>query len=171
MCLGLLTTPNKACITGVRLIRRKADSADESLMADLVVDASGRDSRTPVWLEGLGYQRPVEETVKIGITYTSCHYRRRPEHIPGVNGLFVDASLDHRQTGALLSQEGGCWILTVAGYLGEQAPADHHAGLLEYTRRMASPAIYHVLKDAEPQHEPVIHKIPSNLRRRYERLA
>lgn len=167
--LGLLATPDRARVTGVRLIRRKAGSAEESLSADLVVDASGRGSRSPAWLEGLGYERPAEEAVKIGVTYTSCHYRRRPEHAPGVNALFVDATLENRYTGALLGQEGDRWLLTVAGYLGEQAPPDH-VGLLEYTRRMASPAIYQVIKNAEPLHDPVTYKIPSNLRRRYEQL-
>jgi 2-polyprenyl-6-methoxyphenol hydroxylase-like FAD-dependent oxidoreductase len=35
---------------------------------------------------------------------------------------------------------------------------------------MATPALYAVIKDAQPVGEPVAHKIPSNLRRHYERL-
>ncbi len=33
------------------------------------------------------YDRPQEEAVKIGVSYTSCVYERRPEHVPGVNAL------------------------------------------------------------------------------------
>jgi 2-polyprenyl-6-methoxyphenol hydroxylase-like FAD-dependent oxidoreductase len=168
--LGLLSTADQARVTGVRLIRRQVGSAAENLAADLVVDASGRGSRGPAWLESLGYERPAEEAVKMGLTYTSCHYRRRPEHAPGVNVLFVDASLENRRMAALLGQEGNRWILTVAGYLGDHAPADH-AGLLAYTRSLDSPAIYEIVKAAEPLHEPVMYKMPSNLRRRYERLC
>lgn len=168
--LGLLSTPDNGRVTGARIIRRKAGSAEESLMADLVVDASGRGSRTPAWLEGLGYERPLEEEVKVGLTYTSCQYRRKPEHIPGVNAVIMASSPENPRVGVLLSMEGNRWIVTVAGYLGVQATPDH-AGMLEYTRGLDDPAIYQVIKDAEPLTEPATHKIPSNLRRRYDRLA
>lgn len=168
--LGLLTTPDAARVSGVRVIRRRADSAEESLAADLVVDASGRGSRSAAWLEALGYARPVEDVVQIGVTYTSCEYRRRAEQRAGPVALIVAASPEQPRGGVLLSQEGDRWILTAAGYLGAQAPLTH-AGLLEYVGGMAVPALYEVLKDAEPVSEPVAYKIPSNLRRRYERLA
>ncbi|MCL4868710.1 MAG: FAD-dependent monooxygenase [Anaerolineae bacterium] len=164
--LGLLTTPDKRRVNGVRLIRRQPGSAEESLAADLVVDASGRGSRSPAWLESLGYERPSEDNIKINITYTSCYYRRRPEHIPGVNAVVVD---DFRRAGAMISQEGNRWIVTLGGYLGEQATPTH-AGILEYARNLNPPIIYHTLKDAEPLGEPTTYKTPSNLRRRYERL-
>jgi hypothetical protein len=41
---------------------RGGSRAGNFLNADLVVDASGRRSRTPEWLTSLGFQRP-EETV------------------------------------------------------------------------------------------------------------
>lgn len=168
--LGLLATSDNARVTGVRVIRRRADSAEESLSADLIVDATGRGSRSPAWLEALGYDRPQEEAVKIGVTYTSCVYERLPEHIPGVNALIVAPSPENPRGGVLLSQEGNRWILTVAAYLGEQIPLDQ-AGLREFVRGMATPALYEVIKDAQPVGEPVPHKIPSNLRRRYEKLT
>jgi 2-polyprenyl-6-methoxyphenol hydroxylase-like FAD-dependent oxidoreductase len=168
--LGLLTTPDRARVTGVRLIRRRAGSAEEIMAADLVLDASGRGSRSSAWLEALGFERPPEETVKIGVTYTSCEYRRRPKPEGAPVAYVVAASPEDPRVAVLLSQEGGRWILTVAGYLGAHAPLDQ-AGLLEYARGLAVPDIYERIKDAEPISEPAAHKIPSNLRRRYERLA
>ena len=44
--VGLLTSPDGHRVTGVRVLRRADGSADELLDADLVVDASGRSSRT-----------------------------------------------------------------------------------------------------------------------------
>ena len=49
--VGLATTPDGRRVTGVRVLRRADGSAEELLGADLVVDASGRGSRTPAWLE------------------------------------------------------------------------------------------------------------------------
>lgn len=168
--LGLLSTPDKGQVTGARIIRRKAGSAEESLTADLVVDASGRGSRSPAWLEQLGYERPAEDAVKIGVTYTSCQFRRKPEYMPGINALIVAAAPENPRGGVLLSQEGDRWMLTVAAYLGEQIPQDHE-GLLAYVRGMATPALYEAVANAEPISDPVPHKIPSNLRRRYEQIS
>lgn len=168
--LGLLATPDNERVTGVRLIRRAAGSAEEGLAADLVVDASGRGSRSPAWIEALGYERPHEDAVKMGLTYTSCEFRRRPEHSPDVVALIVAASPQSRRGGVLLSQEGNRWMLTIGGYLGEQAPLDH-SGLVEYARGLATSDIYELVRNAEPLSEPVAYKVPSNLRRRYERLT
>lgn len=168
--LGLLATPDNARVTGVRVIRRRAGSAEESLTGGLVVDTSGRGSRSGAWLEELGYARPQEDVVKIGVTYTSCQYERRPDHSSGVNAVIVSASPENPRSGVVLSQEGNRWMVTVAAYLGEQIPQDQ-AGFMAFVRGMATPAIYEVIKDAQPLGDPVAHKIPSNLRRRYERLT
>lgn len=49
-------------IVGVRLYGRAEGSVEESLRADLVVDAMGRGSRIPGWLEALGVAPPEEST-------------------------------------------------------------------------------------------------------------
>ncbi len=55
---GLLSQVSNT-VTGVRL---KSNSQIQDLTADLVVDASGRNSSLPKWLTAFGYQSP-EETV------------------------------------------------------------------------------------------------------------
>src|SRR6266511_1329886 len=57
--VGLATTPDGRRVTGARVRRRVDGSAEQLLQADLVVDATGRGSRTPLWLEALGYGRPT----------------------------------------------------------------------------------------------------------------
>ena len=59
------TTPRRRRVTGVLL------DSGEVVPADLVVDATGRGTRLPVWLEKWGYERPREETVDVGIAYAS----------------------------------------------------------------------------------------------------
>ena len=53
------------------------------LDADLVVDASGRGSHTPDWLESLGYQRPKTDRVEIGLAYTTRLFRRTAGQLDG----------------------------------------------------------------------------------------
>ncbi len=47
----------------------------EFIPADLVVDAAGRGTLLPVWLSQWGYRRPTEQTVDVGITYSTQKLR------------------------------------------------------------------------------------------------
>jgi hypothetical protein len=58
-------------VTGVAGRRRRAEFEE----ADLVVDATGRGTRLPAWLEQWGYARPPEETVDVGISYATQRVR------------------------------------------------------------------------------------------------
>ncbi len=58
------------------------------------------------------------------------------------------------------------------GGMGKTTLLREYAQIAEEAGRgLDTPAIYQVIKDAEPLTEPATHKIPSNLRRRYDRLA
>jgi 2-polyprenyl-6-methoxyphenol hydroxylase-like FAD-dependent oxidoreductase len=68
-------------VTGVRL----ADETD--IAGALVVDATGRRSRAPEWLEALGAPRPRERTADTGILYYTRFYRLLRGAPPGGSGL------------------------------------------------------------------------------------
>ena len=168
--LGLVTTDDDSRVIGVHLVHRRAGSVEETMMADLVVDAGGRGSRSPAWLEKAGYKRPAVEEVRIGMGYTTCYYRRQPDHIPGLNGIVLMATPPNKRVSVLLAQDDNRWALTIGGYLGDHAPTDYQ-GFLESAKRLPAPDIYNVIKDAEPLGAPVAYKFPANLRRRYDKLA
>src|SRR5215475_12604380 len=63
-------------VTGVR-------AAGQTLSGDLIVDATGRGSRSPHWLEQLGYKKPVEDIVQVRLGYTTRFFRRRPADLKG----------------------------------------------------------------------------------------
>jgi hypothetical protein len=76
--LGLATTSDHRTVTGARVLRRADGSAEEVLDADLVIDATGRGSRTPIWLDTLGYAPPQKQQARIGLGYATRIYRLRP---------------------------------------------------------------------------------------------
>ncbi|MBI1880764.1 MAG: monooxygenase, partial [Chloroflexi bacterium] len=168
--LGLATTEDRSRVTGVRLMRRLTGSAEEILPADLVVDASGRGSRTPAWLESLGYPVPAEELVRAGMGYTSRLYRRKPEHLHGAKAINIMPTSEIKRGAVMLAQERDRWIVTIAGYPGDYPPADE-PGFLEFTRGLPAPDIYEMIKNAEPLNDPLPARFPANTRRRYERLS
>src|SRR5262249_53908576 len=59
-----------AVVNGVRVVPPGGGPV-EDLPADLVVDATGRSSRTPAWLAELGYERPPEDRIAVRIKYAS----------------------------------------------------------------------------------------------------
>jgi hypothetical protein len=167
--IGLAATPDGRRITGARVLRRADGSAEELLGADLVVDATGRGSRTPVWLDALGYPRPEPEQVRIGLGYATRTYRLPPDALDGDLAVLQAATLDHPRTGALQLLEGDRWMLTLGGILGDHPPTDPD-GFLDFARSLQFPDIHETVRDAEPLDDPVPFRFPASVRRRYERL-
>jgi 2-polyprenyl-6-methoxyphenol hydroxylase-like FAD-dependent oxidoreductase len=108
--VGLAATPDGGRVAGVRVLRRADGSAEELLGADLVVDATGRGSRTPMWLEALGYSRPVKEQVRVGLSYATRTYRLAPDALGGDLAVLQGATPQHPRTGALQMLEGDRWM-------------------------------------------------------------
>ena len=157
-------------VTGL-LMRPVGQSArGETLSADLIVDASGRGARSPAWLERMGYTKPVEEAVRVDIGYMTRVYKRKPEHLPGLEAVLVAACPPDWRVGVILAQDGDCWIVTLGGYFGDRVP-DDPAGFLAFAGSLQRREIYDVIKDAEPLTDPTPYTFNASLRRRYERLA
>lgn len=168
--LGFDSTADHRRVTGVQLRGLAQDSAEYHLQADLVVDAMGRGSRTPVWLVKMGYERPVEDRMNIGLAYTTRFYRKRPEMFDGVQSINPVASPSHPR-GAFFGQvsKDEC-ILSLTGVLGDRPPTDPDE-FLEFARSLPVPDVYDAVRDAEPLTEPVSFSFPASVRRRYEHLS
>ena len=167
--VGLATTPDRRRVTGARLLRRADGSAEEVLGADLVVDATGRGSRTPTWLHALGYARPDEEQVRVGLGYATRIYRLPPDALGGDLAVLQAATPRHPRAGALQLLEGDRGMVTLAGILGDHPPTDP-GGFLDFARSLRFPDIYQAVRDAEPLDDPVAFRFPASVRHRYEKL-
>jgi 2-polyprenyl-6-methoxyphenol hydroxylase-like FAD-dependent oxidoreductase len=166
---GLVPTPDGRRVRGVRVLRRADGSAEEELDADLVVDATGRGSRSPLWLEELGYPQPTEHEVRIGVAYASRVYRRRPDHADGDRAVVVAATVDRPRGGVMLAMEGDRWMVTLNGYLGQRPPTDPDE-FIAFAAGLPAPDIFEVICDAEPLGEVLPARYPASVRRRYELL-
>ena len=85
---GLTATEDRRRITGVR-IASGSHTAGETLRADLVVDATGRRSDSPRWLEELGYDAPAEERMPVGVHYSTRLFRRHPTDLEGCRHVAI----------------------------------------------------------------------------------
>jgi hypothetical protein len=165
--LGLVASGDRARVTGLRV--QRAGGAIEEMHADLVVDASGRASRSPGWLEAIGYAPPEQREVRVGLGYTSRIFRRRPEHLGGGLGLVIATQPPNPRSGAVLAMEGDRWIVSTVGYFDRHPPTDE-AGFVEFLAGLPSLAVRDLVRAAEPLSGFKTFKFPGSTRRYYENL-
>jgi 2-polyprenyl-6-methoxyphenol hydroxylase-like FAD-dependent oxidoreductase len=166
---GLVATPDRRRVTGIRTLRR-GTGPEQVLEADLVVDATGRGSRSPAWLATLGYEPPEQEAVRPRAAYASAVYRRRPaEHLGGDRVVILAATHATRRGAAMLAMEDDRWIVTLFGYLGERPPTEPGA-FVDWAATLAAPDVHEVISSAELLQAPVPAHFPASVRLRYERL-
>ncbi len=164
---GLLSGTKNGRIEGVRCAW---PGETEEIRADLTVDASGRGSRSPEWLAGLGYDIPPEDRVTIEIGYTTRLFRRSPRDLGGDLIVVIPPLPEVRQGGVMLAQEGDRWIVTLTSRFGNYAPEDLD-GFREFARSLHARDIYDGIRNAEPLREARSGRFPASIRRRYEKMA
>lgn len=172
--LGLAADEARRRVTGVRVLQGSSGRSapvETIYKADLVVDASGRATRAPEWLEHLGYARPPVDEVTVGLGYTTRTFVREPRHLDGLQGAIIAPTPPLETRGGFaLAMEHDRWIVSLCGWTGDHAPATPD-GYLEYARSLPRPDIYDLVKTATPLSDPVSFVVPASVRRRYERLS
>ncbi|HEX5405936.1 MAG TPA: FAD-binding monooxygenase [Pseudonocardiaceae bacterium] len=170
--VGVEASADRSRVIGA-YIQRHGVSTSEFLAADLVVDATGRGSRSPVWLEELGYERPAEDKIKVSLAYTTRHYKLKRDIFQGdlsINPVAGPGS----PRGAIFSRikESDPFYaeLSLAGMLGDHPPTDHD-GFEAFARSLPAKEIGDAISDAEPLTDPVTFRFPASVRKRYERLT
>ncbi len=167
----LCATADNSHITGVHLRYHNPERSEEDRFADLVVDASGRGSRSPQWLTALGYGKVEESRVQVDVGYATRIYQP-PKHVsPDWKVLIVfPTPSDGKRAGAIFPIEGNRWMVTLFGW-SRDYPPDDETGFLAYARSLPMPDLYEAIKEAEPLTTIATHKYPANQRRHYERLS
>lgn len=165
----LSASSDHARITGVRVRYREDQEREETLSADLVIDASGRGSQTPTWLASLGYPQVKESVVKVSVGYSTRIYRA-PVHLPEWKlKLVFPTPPKETRGGSIFTLEGNRWMVTLVGWAKDYPPYDE-PGYLEFARSLPLTDIYEAIKAAEPLTEIAVYKFPASQRRYYERM-
>jgi 2-polyprenyl-6-methoxyphenol hydroxylase-like FAD-dependent oxidoreductase len=133
------------------------------------VDATGRGSRAPLFLDALGYRRPREDTLAVNVTYAGL-----PVQLPaGTLREYIAfaAPQPSRPRGyAMFAGQNDTYMLAVQTVAGQQPPADHGA-LLDCLTEMAPPHVLAAARRAQPLADITHYRFPSNRWRRYDKLT
>lgn len=154
---------------GVTGVRYRDENGDEvTLSAELVVDATGRTSRTPNWLEENGFEAPDEDEVTVNVTYSTIRLDRPPDDR---TVLFVPPSPPRTRGVAAIPIEDNRWEFIVQGIHGDDTPTDPDAFCEFATSFPVTKAgrlpIEHEWISEEVHHYP----FPSSIRRHYDDLT
>ncbi|MBB5804245.1 2-polyprenyl-6-methoxyphenol hydroxylase-like FAD-dependent oxidoreductase [Saccharothrix ecbatanensis] len=148
-------------VTGVSL------DDGEVIEADLVVDCTGRGTRSNHWLAALGLAVPESVEVKAGVGYASRLYRRTDLVEPKIAFAVPVAPAEFR-AGLMLPIEGDRWLVSLSGW-HDRFPHDDE----EFESHAASlphPAIREVVSTGEPLTGISVIRFPASRRRYFERL-
>jgi 2-polyprenyl-6-methoxyphenol hydroxylase-like FAD-dependent oxidoreductase len=110
---GLLTGPS--AIDGVPHVAGVRTSNGDELHSDLVVDATGRQSRSPQWLTAICARPPHEEQEDCGFTYYTRYFRGlQPQRLGGTLTPIGSISL------LTLPGDHDAWSVTIFVATGDQ---------------------------------------------------
>ena len=155
-------------VTGV--VCQQQGGASEELLADFVVDASGRSSMATRWLGKVGFDPPEETVIGVDIGYASCLLDLPAGALGAWKGIRVSgAPPDQGRIALMLLQEGGQWLLSVGGRGGDHPPGDWE-GFLEFTRQLPNTSIYDVIRHGTPASEVSKFRFPASRHRHFERI-
>ena len=165
---GLLASGDSTRVAGVE-VRPIPTGAALKVCAALVVDAGGRSSRLPQWLNSLGYASAMEERVRVDVCYSTAYLKRGPTPAAGMFGAVCAPDRSHRRIGVMLGQEDGRWVVTLGGYRNDSPPLARDA--FTHRAQQMGREVAEVVRTAEFIGAPMGYRFSHGERRHYQRLG
>ena len=168
---AVMPTFDKAAgrVTGL-IVRRRGSQSDETIAADLVVDAGGRGSQSPKWLEEWGFGSPATLQVRVDVGYATRVFERRPgDFFKSMGGIISGTPPVSRRLAAVLAAEGNRWVITLAGTLGDYPPTNDE-GWMAFAASLPVPCVHELAAAARPIGQTSSYRFPANRRVLYEQM-
>lgn len=168
-CDALRPVHDGTRVTGME-VRPHDGGGTEVLPADLVVDATGRGSRTPVWLTEMGRTAPAEDRIVVDVAYVTGRFRLRPGALGDDLAVLVSAGPGRPRSGAVIAVEDGEHTACLIGTFGDRPPTDL-PGFLGFAGTLLVDDVREALEGAELLGSLSSARFPANVRRRYDALT
>lgn len=143
---------------------------DETILASLIVDATGRGTRFPEWLGCQGFERAPVDRVNIELGYATRLYRRSGGSDFNFDLHFQAGSPERQSRGAALCRLGPeDWQLTLVGY-GEGRPPADEQGFEDFLEQLPADAVAVARRTLVPKSAISTYQFKASLWRRYDLL-
>ena len=156
-------------VTGVR-VREGAGTAYD-VEADLVVDASGKNSSLLDLLAAHGYKRPRESQQQLRVWYSTMLFTV-PQHLRDQDWT-ITAIYNRRPQediagyAARYGHDGATLLVTLIQFDCDN-PLRDAAAFRQAAKRLAQPHIHELIEQCEPLTEPATFRYPAMVRRHFE---
>ncbi|MBE2220561.1 MAG: FAD-dependent monooxygenase [Anaerolineae bacterium] len=169
--VGLVADATGQRVTGVRLRSGRGANAKKLVQpANLVIDASGRQSQAPKWLASLKLTPPEEWRINAFVGYVTRIYQQPANFAANWKRLYIRPTPPNSTRGAIiLPEENGRWVVTLIGIAGDYPPTDE-TGFLAFAQSLPTPQFYNAIKSARPLSAPFGFRQTENRVRRYDKL-
>jgi 2-polyprenyl-6-methoxyphenol hydroxylase-like FAD-dependent oxidoreductase len=158
-------------VTGLVVHDRDGASAVQTrLNANVVVDASGRQSQAPQWLQELGYTPADELTVNTFVGYSTRVYQKPTDFNEEWKAMYIRPTVKTgTRGGMIIPLEGDRWFVALLGASRDYPPTDE-AGFIEFARSLPTPKLFEAIQHAEPLTKPNGYRRTDSRLRRYDQL-
>jgi len=151
--IKLLTNDDKSRITGVEASTQRGQVTTE-IDADLIVDATGRRSKTPDWFKEIGYDAPENTYIDDHIGYATCWYEPPADastDFTMIACLANDAipSDYPGRSGIINRVDGDRWCVIMTGKDRDYPPAEQDE-FLAFAKTLYSTKLWEMLQHATP---------------------
>jgi 2-polyprenyl-6-methoxyphenol hydroxylase-like FAD-dependent oxidoreductase len=164
----IFASPDNRGVAGVRFEDTRGKPA--SVPADLIVDASGRASLTPPFLEAIGWAKPASVEIGIDQAYATTVFET-PSDAPAewLGMLHVPTPPDSSRHGIILPMEERRWIVSLCANHGDVPPGDI-GGFMEFAKSFRMPTFYDAIRDAKRVGDIARFGMPYSVRRAFDKL-
>jgi len=146
-----------------------SDGVSQRIEADLVIDASGRATTTPGWLEQNGFGPLRTDRLGISLCYVTGIFETKDFEDGRPKLCTVGATPPAVRGGAVLPIEDERWMVTLSGR-GKEVPPTDLEGFLAFAKCLPDPIVYERIAHASLEGKLRRFMIPESFWRRYELL-
>ncbi|WP_436936128.1 FAD-dependent oxidoreductase [Halovenus marina] len=163
--VGYRTDERGTTVTGAEI--SGTDDNNTSMSADLIVDATGRTSRTPKWLETRGYESPEVAEVNVDLAYSTTTVERDPDD---QRAFWAPASPPYTRGGGALPIENERRQVVLHGVHGDDPPRNVDE-FHDFASSLQITEVEEILDSHDMLSEDIdYYPFPSSRRRYYEEL-
>jgi 2-polyprenyl-6-methoxyphenol hydroxylase-like FAD-dependent oxidoreductase len=169
--IGLVFNSDQSRVSGVHLRERGKLNRQQTLAAELVIDASGKSSQLTQWLQAAGYTVAKPERVKGDLGYTTGYYRLPARSSAQVGRILMYPQPSKGIPGAGLfpiENKNYMACLYLAG--GQEYPPINVEGFEQTFSQLVSPLIAEALWGAELTTSLRGFRVPECIRQHYEQM-
>lgn len=154
-------------VTGVRVARRSTGLVT-TLIADLVVDATGRTPRTQTFLDRLGCERPAEVRMASPVTYAS-QLVHVSDDVTMDKLTFFNPAPEHPHGGAIARCENGTVMVTLGKFNMEEPPTTFDE-MMSFAEQFAPTELVDTIRSGVPIDDVHTYRYHEAVWRRYDHI-